>query len=187
MSAAYSDFWLTQLPTPKPIDWKDLLRAVHNGARVACHVRRTCEAARPGAWERENASALSFVFGLAAFFGWNAEQSMKEAAAHTGAAGRAAPGAEKRAPDDGATAGAKKHAEGSGAAPADPICAAADLLDVSIEASADEIRAALRKKMVASRLHPDQGGDEETAKRYIAAQNLLVERAKMKRAGEVRS
>jgi GNAT superfamily N-acetyltransferase len=37
-------------------------------------------------------------------------------------------------------------------------------------------RAALRSRLSASRLHPDQGGDGEEAKRLIAAKNLLVER-----------
>jgi hypothetical protein len=55
---------------------------------------------------------------------------------------------------------------------------AAALLGVSLGASADEVRAALRRKLGASRLHPDQGGDGEHAKRLIAAKNLLVERAR---------
>ena len=55
---------------------------------------------------------------------------------------------------------------------------AASLLGVSIDASVDEIRAALRSRLSASRLHPDHGGDGEQAKMLIAAKNLLVERAR---------
>ncbi len=55
---------------------------------------------------------------------------------------------------------------------------AARLLGVSIDASEDEIRAALRAHLASSRLHPDQGGDGEEAKRLIAAKNLLAERAR---------
>ncbi len=56
--------------------------------------------------------------------------------------------------------------------------AAAALLGVALDASIDEIRAALRRKLGASGLHPDHGGDGEQAKRLIAAKNLLVERAR---------
>jgi hypothetical protein len=55
---------------------------------------------------------------------------------------------------------------------------AAAILGVSVDAPADEIRAALRRKLGTSRLHPDHGGDNETAKRFIAAKNLLVERSR---------
>jgi hypothetical protein len=57
---------------------------------------------------------------------------------------------------------------------------AAALLRVSLDASEDEIRAALRARLSSSRLHPDQGGDGEEAKRLIAAKNLLAERARRK-------
>jgi hypothetical protein len=53
---------------------------------------------------------------------------------------------------------------------------AAALLGVEPDASADEIRAALRRRMSEERAHPDHGGDEETAKRLIGAKNLLIER-----------
>lgn len=53
---------------------------------------------------------------------------------------------------------------------------AAAALGVSVDATADEIRAALRARLGASRLHPDHGGDGEEAKRLIAAQNLLLAR-----------
>lgn len=55
---------------------------------------------------------------------------------------------------------------------------AANVLGVDVDASADEIRAALRAKMSAGRVHPDHGGDERVAKRLIAARNFLVERAR---------
>jgi hypothetical protein len=55
---------------------------------------------------------------------------------------------------------------------------AAALLDVNVNASADEIRRALRARLSEARLHPDQGGDENAAKELIAAKNLLIERLK---------
>ena len=58
---------------------------------------------------------------------------------------------------------------------------AAMTLGVSLDASEDEIRAALRARLADSRLHPDQGGDGDEAKELIAAKNLLVERARAAR------
>lgn len=63
----------------------------------------------------------------------------------------------------------------------DEIAAAAALLGVSPEASEDAIRAALRERLSASRLHPDHGGDGEEASRLIAARNRLVELARQRR------
>ena len=63
----------------------------------------------------------------------------------------------------------------------EPAARAAALLGVAVDASVDEVRAALRARLSASRLHPDQGGDGETAKQLIAAKNLLVERARVAR------
>ena len=60
----------------------------------------------------------------------------------------------------------------------DEAVAAAALLGLDLDASEDEIRAALRAHLTLSRLHPDQGGDAEEAKRLIAAKNYLVERAR---------
>jgi hypothetical protein len=62
------------------------------------------------------------------------------------------------------------------AEPADPAADAAKALGVDLSANADDIRAALRRRMAESRVHPDQGGDADLAKRLIAAKNLLVER-----------
>lgn len=67
--------------------------------------------------------------------------------------------------------------------PSDEIAAAAALLGVSAEASEDAIRAALRERLSASRLHPDHGGDGEEASRLIAARNCLVEHARQRRTG----
>jgi hypothetical protein len=64
---------------------------------------------------------------------------------------------------------------------ADSAVEAATLLGVSLDASEDQVRAALRERLVDHRLHPDQGGDPEQAKRFIAAQNLLIERARARR------
>ena len=55
---------------------------------------------------------------------------------------------------------------------------AAEILGVDAGASPDEVRAALRRRLEVERLHPDQGGDEESAKRLIAAKNLLIQRAR---------
>jgi hypothetical protein len=55
---------------------------------------------------------------------------------------------------------------------------AASLLGVTLDSSPDEVRAALRARMSAGSVHPDQGGDEEIAKQLIAARNLLIERAR---------
>jgi hypothetical protein len=55
---------------------------------------------------------------------------------------------------------------------------AAALLGVSLDASADEIRRALRVKLGSSRLHPDHGGDGVEAARLIAAKNLLIDRVR---------
>ena len=60
----------------------------------------------------------------------------------------------------------------------DDIHRAAAVLGVDVDASADEIRAALRERLANSQLHPDQGGDGEEAKELIAAKNLLIERAR---------
>jgi len=60
----------------------------------------------------------------------------------------------------------------------DDSLAAAMLLEVNLDASADEIRRALRRKLSVQRLHPDQGGNGVAAVRLIAAKNLLIERLK---------
>jgi hypothetical protein len=66
--------------------------------------------------------------------------------------------------------------------PIDPRAAeAARALGICVDASEDEIRAALRGALSSSRLHPDHGGDGEEAKTLIAAKNLLVERARARR------
>lgn len=58
----------------------------------------------------------------------------------------------------------------------DDAVAAATLLEVNLDASADEIRRALRRKLTIRRLHPDHGGNGAEAARLIAAKNLLIER-----------
>lgn len=89
---------------------------------------------------------------------------------------------DERVGADGATnhgneAGAQAERD-DGEADDEDVSEAAKLLGVMPSATIDEIRAALRAKLGASRIHPDQGGDAELAKRLIAAKNLLVERAK---------
>lgn len=56
---------------------------------------------------------------------------------------------------------------------------AAELLGVTMTSTADQVRAAFRRKMRDGRLHPDQGGNPEVAKRYVAAKNLLTQRLKV--------
>ena len=60
------------------------------------------------------------------------------------------------------------------------VVEAAALLGVSIDAPEDQVRAALRARLTASRIHPDHGGDGEAAKALIAAKNLLAERARLR-------
>ena len=60
---------------------------------------------------------------------------------------------------------------------------AAKQLGVGVDASADEVRAALRERLAASRIHPDQGGAHAAASRLIAAKNLLCDRARRRGDG----
>jgi hypothetical protein len=55
---------------------------------------------------------------------------------------------------------------------------ARSLLGVTAFDGPDEIRKALRTKLAASALHPDQGGNGEEATKLIAAKNLLIARLK---------
>ncbi len=54
--------------------------------------------------------------------------------------------------------------------------AAAALLGVPLSASEGVIRAGLRWKLVAARLHPDHSGDGAEARKLIAARDLLLAR-----------
>jgi hypothetical protein len=45
------------------------------------------------------------------------------------------------------------------------------------------VRAALRERIAASRIHPDQGGAHAAAARLIAAKNLLCDRARRRGNG----
>ena len=69
------------------------------------------------------------------------------------------------------------------APPLPDVVEAATLLGVSIDATEDQLRAALRSRLSSSRIHPDHGGDAEAAKCLIAAKNLLVERARRHAVG----
>jgi hypothetical protein len=60
---------------------------------------------------------------------------------------------------------------------------AASLLGVEVDAEPDEIRAALRSRIARDNLHPDHGGDGVQATELIAAQNLLLARARRRCAG----
>lgn len=56
--------------------------------------------------------------------------------------------------------------------------AAAALLGVPPDATADEIRATLRRKLAETRCHPDQGGDAEITRALIEARTLLLDRSR---------
>ena len=60
----------------------------------------------------------------------------------------------------------------------DAAVAAGLLLEVNLDASADEVRRALRRKLSTARMHPDHGGNGARAAQLIAAKNLLIERLK---------
>jgi hypothetical protein len=53
---------------------------------------------------------------------------------------------------------------------------AAALLGIDLDATPDAIRAALRRRMIASAAHPDHGGTSAKAARLIAARDLLLTR-----------
>lgn len=55
---------------------------------------------------------------------------------------------------------------------------AAARLCVDVDATDDVVRAALRERLAASRVHPDHGGDHDAAAELIAAKNLLCARAR---------
>lgn len=55
---------------------------------------------------------------------------------------------------------------------------AAARLGVDVDATDDVVRAALRERLAASRIHPDHGGDHHAAAELIAAKNLLCARAR---------
>jgi hypothetical protein len=59
--------------------------------------------------------------------------------------------------------------------------AAVELLGVSVDATEAEIRAALRAKLIATRAHPDHGGDAELTRRLIDARDLLLKHAQSRR------
>lgn len=60
---------------------------------------------------------------------------------------------------------------------------AAKQLGIRVDASADEVRAALRERIAASGIHPDHGGAHAAAARLIAAKNLLCDRARRRGHG----
>jgi hypothetical protein len=62
---------------------------------------------------------------------------------------------------------------------------AAALLGIDCDADEAEVRAALRSKIFDGHLHPDHGGDGVQARELIAAQNLLIVRARRRRAGGI--
>lgn len=78
-----------------------------------------------------------------------------------------------------ATIDADIAAEGSDDEDDEQIAArSATLLGISVDASEKEIRAALRTRLSASRLHPDHGGDADLTTRLIAARDVLIVRTR---------
>ncbi len=71
---------------------------------------------------------------------------------------------------------ASAHASEDGSHDDPEVIDAARILGVHANASADEIRAALRARLATSGLHPDHGGDGDEARRLIDARNLLIAR-----------
>jgi hypothetical protein len=61
---------------------------------------------------------------------------------------------------------------------------AAIIIGVELDATEAEIRAALRQQLRETQLHPDHGGDADGAKSLVAAQNLLIERARRRAGGD---
>lgn len=57
---------------------------------------------------------------------------------------------------------------------------AAALLGVDVDADEDELRGALRRKLVETKAHPDHGGNSHEAAKLIAARDLLVARLQSK-------
>ena len=60
---------------------------------------------------------------------------------------------------------------------------AAARLGVDVDAADDVVRAALRERLAASRIHPDHGGDHDAAAELIAAKNLLCDRVRRRGNG----
>jgi hypothetical protein len=60
------------------------------------------------------------------------------------------------------------------------LFSAAALLGVRLDSRPDEIRRAMRFKMIATGAHPDHGGHSSEAERLIAARDLLLEYTKVR-------
>jgi hypothetical protein len=111
-----------------------------------------------------------------AYAAW-VKQIVEDAFAHTDRARTKANARKVNAATDAPRANQKRSASPID----DKMAEAAALLGVTVDASEDQIRAALRGHFASSRLHTDQGGDGERAKQLIAAKNLMVERARAAR------
>lgn len=62
---------------------------------------------------------------------------------------------------------------------------AATLLGVDIDASPDQLRVALRRKLAETGAHPDHGGDSHQAANLIAARDFLLKRAATREVDDV--
>jgi hypothetical protein len=137
---------------PSDVDWRQVARTAFGSAFVAGLI----------------GGALHIVARVI-------EAEARSAAEKMRAAGAAAPRTEAT------DAPFAEDADGDGGADDNDEAAALEaalILGVRLDATEDQIRAALRARLRDSRIHPDQGGDGEEAKRLIAARNLLVERAR---------
>ena len=61
------------------------------------------------------------------------------------------------------------------------VLTAAAMLDVTVDATEQQIRSALRARLSESRAHPDHGGDGDHAKRLIGARELLLKHVRSQR------
>jgi hypothetical protein len=154
----------------KPIDWGALGRATQSACKTANDLLRSNAHRMNNPVVAQVARFCALVAGVNAFHVHMAqERAAKEATERKGAEERAAAAGPRRSPSERPT----------DSAPVDPkLREAAILLGVPLDASVEKIRRACRAKLTRERIHPDHGGNAETAKRVIAARDLLVRRAK---------
>jgi hypothetical protein len=155
-------WWIDQPATSKPIDWAAVGRAAHVAAKMGSEQLKVAQAINVPIIS-DNADLFALMAALGEFF---------RQMAGTGHG----PQAEEQPAPGAAASGARNEPESR----IDPETReAANLLGISLPASAREIRRACRQKLIDERIHPDHGGDGEQARRVIAARDLLVDRCKV--------
>ncbi len=141
-------------PAPSPMPWEELQRRDAEGHPL---FQETPPERAPATWQGMLGTAILVgAVGVGVIF--LARLCEQQASAP----GRRRPRARRAVPD-----------MNNSTDPA--LTDAAHVLGVAVDASPDEIRAAFRRRFADERLHPDQGGDEEAAKRLTAAKNLLIQ------------